>query len=252
MRTRVLFAVVILFAAGGLTRAQDKPLERAEIDKRVVAVVYETAKMGTDMFNAPSNNHEGCFRLYQGTLMALVPMLDHKPKLQATVKLRLERAKGMKAADGAFELRTALDEIQNDIAPVKDKDGGKKPTAALWDRLGGEKAVRVVVDKLVAAAAEDPKVNFFRDGKVKLDGKGVDHLKQMLVELISSASGGPLKYSGKSMKEAHKGMGITDAEFNALAGHLVAVLKGLKVPEADINELVGAVEKTRGDIVEKK
>ena len=246
MRARVLLAVVVLFGAGGLTRAQDKPLERADVDKRVVATVYETAVLGTDIFN--KGNHEGCFRLYQGTLMALAPMLDHRAKLQATVKERLKRASGMKAADGAFELRTALDEIQNEIAPAKTADTKKAP---LWERLGGEKAVKAVVHDFVLAAAEDKKVNFLRDGKVKIDAKGIEHLEKMLVELISETTGGPLKYSGKSMKEVHKGMKITDEEFNALGGVLVATLKKYKVPQADIDELVKIVESTRADIVEK-
>ena len=247
MRARILLAVGVLFAAGGLTRAQDKPLERTELDKRVVGVVYDAAVKGTDIFNKGS--HEGCYRLYEGTLMAVAPLLDHRPKLQATVKMRLERAAKLKtAADAAFELRAALDEIQNEIAPAKGSDTKK----ALWDRLGGEKAVRAVVHDFVLAAAEDKKVNFLRDGKVKIDAKGIEHLEQMLVELISATTGGPLKYTGKTMKDVHKGMAITDAEFDALAGVLVATLKKYKVPQSDIDELVKIVESTRADIVEKK
>src|SRR5437016_4200702 len=49
MRTRILLAVVILFGAGGLARAQDKPLERTDLDKRVVGAVYEAALRGTDI-----------------------------------------------------------------------------------------------------------------------------------------------------------------------------------------------------------
>ena len=247
MRARILLAVLVLFAAGGLTRAQDKPLERADVDKKVVGAVYEAAVLGTDIFN--KGNHDGCFRLYQGTLMALVPMLDHRAKLQAAVKQRLDRAKGMKASDGAFELRTALDEIQNEIAPAKTAETAKK---ALWDRLGGEPAVKAVVHDFVLAAAEDKNVNFLRDGTVKIDAKGIEHLEKMLVELISATTGGPLKYTGKGMKEVHKGMKITDEEFNALGAVLIATLKKYKVPQSDIDELVKIVETTRADIVEKK
>lgn len=253
MKVRILLAALFLFGAGGLTRAQDKPLERADLDKRVVGAVYDAALKGTDIFN--KGNYEGCYRLYEGTLMALAPLLDHRPKLQGTVKERLKRAASMKAADGAFELRTALDEIQNDIAPSKDKDKDKKPApaATLWDRLGGEKGVRKVVDDFVAAAADDPKVDFFRGGKFKpKDDKAVPHLKQMLVELISANTSGPLKYTGKSMADAHKGMMITDAEFDALGGHFVAALKKNAVAQADIDELVKIVESTRKAIVEPK
>jgi hemoglobin len=245
MRARVLLAMLMLVGAVGLTRADDKPLERADLDKRIVAAVYECAVKGTDIFN--KGNHEGCYRLYEGTLVALVPLLDHRAVLQAKVKIRLTNATKMKAADAAFELRAALNEIQNDIAPPK---VGVKNT--LWDRLDGEKGVRKVVDEIVLIAAEDKKVNFFRDGKVKLDGKGVDHLKQMLVAFISENTGGPLKYTGKSMKDAHKGMMITDVEFDALVADMVTVLKKHMVADADIAELGKIVESTRKDIVEKK
>lgn len=245
MRARILLAVLVLAGTGNLVQAQDKPLERVDLDKRIVNIVYDTAVKGTDIFN--KGNHDGCARLYEGVLMALAPMLDHRPKLQATVKTRIERAGKMKPADAAFELRVALDEIQNEIAPPKDK----KPTT-LWDRLGGEAAVKKVVHDFVLAAAEDKNVNFLRNGKVKLDAKGIEHLELMLVEMISSATGGPLKYSGKNMKDAHKGMMITNAEFDALGAVLVATLKKYKVPQSDIDELVKIIETTRKDIVEPK
>jgi hemoglobin len=240
MRARFVLALTLLGATVSLARADDKPVDRAEIDKRVVAVVYEAAVAGTNLFNA--GNHEGCYRLYQGTVNALVPMLDHRAKLQSTVKGLAAKAATQKSVEGAFTLREALDAIQNDIAP------GKK---TLWDRLGGEPAVKAVVNDFVLLAADDPKVNFFRNGKFKLDAAGVEKLKTQLVELVSAVSGGPLKYTGRDMKTSHKGMGITDAEFDALAGHLIAVLKKYKVPQTEIDELVKIVASTRGDIVEK-
>jgi hemoglobin len=250
MRARIVLAMLVLAAAAGLTPAQDKPLDRADLDKRIVLTVYESARLGTDIFN--KGGHAECFRLYQGTVMAVHPLLDHRPKLQASVKGHLDKAAKMDAAKGAFELRAALDEIQNEIAPPKGGTDPKDTKKTLWERLGGEKAVRVVVHDVVLAAAEDKAVNFFRDGKVKLDAKGVAHLEQMLVEQISEATGGPLKYTGRSMKEVHKGMGITDKEFDALGAILVSVLKKHKVAQADIDELVKIVESTRADIVEKK
>ena len=76
-------------------------------------------------------------------------------------------------------------------------------------------------------------------------------MKKRLVEFVSAATGGPLKYEGKSMKEVHKGMAITNAEFDALAGHLVKALKDHGAKQADIDDLVKIVGSTRKDIVEK-
>ena len=121
---------------------------------------------------------------------------------------------------------------------------------SLYERLGGEAAITAVVDDFTARAAADPKVNFLRDGKyAKVD---VAKLKQHLVNMVGSATGGPQKYTGRDMKTVHKGMAITNAEFDALAADLVASLDKFKVPEKEKGELLKIVGSTRGDIVEAK
>ena len=112
--------------------------------------------------------------------------------------------------------------------------------------------VRRVIDDFVAMAANDPKVDFTRGGKHPIDEAGVKRIKQLLLELISQESGGPYKYSGKSMKEAHRGMGITDAQFNAAAEHLRHALAKNKAAPADIDLLLKAIGTTRSDVVESK
>jgi len=125
-----------------------------------------------------------------------------------------------------------------------------------WDRLGGEKNVRAVVDDFVDRCAKDDKnVNFFRKNVTqypewKPNAQQVANLKQRLVELISSGTGGPLKYTGKDMKTAHKGMKITKAEFNALAGHLDAALKKGGAADADRAAVMAFAAGTFNDIVE--
>jgi hemoglobin len=132
-------------------------------------------------------------------------------------------------------------------APRPDKPTGKP----LWDRLGGEVAVKAVIHDFVAKAAADPKVDFTRGGQYKLDEAGVEKLEKLLVQLVSATTGGPLKYEGRDMKEAHKGMKITEAQFGALAADLIDVLKEYKVPQKEIDELVGIVASTKKDIVEE-
>jgi hemoglobin len=127
-----------------------------------------------------------------------------------------------------------------------------KPAArSLYDRVGGEKAIRVV-DDFVAAAAADPKVDFTRGGKWEASEAWVATLKGHLVAMLGNAFGGPQKYTGRTMKAAHQGMGITTAQFNALAGHLKAVLEKHKVPSAEIGEIMAIAASTAPDIIEKK
>ena len=76
-------------------------------------------------------------------------------------------------------------------------------------------------------------------------------MKRKVIEQISAVSGGPLKYSGKDMKSAHKGMKITDAEFDAFAGHLKKALEKNGAAPDDVKTVMGVAESTRKDIVEK-
>jgi hemoglobin len=130
-------------------------------------------------------------------------------------------------------------------------DAGAKKS--LYDRLGGEAAITKVVDDFVARAASDPKVNFTRKGTAKewqATDPNVSHLKKMLVQFISFATGGPQQYAGRDMKTVHAGMKITGPEFDALAADLKASLDALKVPAMEQAELLTIVGSTRKDIVE--
>jgi hemoglobin len=126
---------------------------------------------------------------------------------------------------------------------------------SLWDRLGGEPAVKAVVDDFVMRTASNPKVNFTRkgtDAEWDPSPANVERLKKHLVQLIGLVTGGPQKYEGRSMKAAHQGMKITDAEFDALAGDLKATLDKFNVPAKEQDELFKIIGSTRADIVEKK
>ncbi len=241
---RFLLAVLAAGVCGLAARADDKMIAPADLDKKAYKAAFTAADLGTKTYNA--GDQGGCLKLYEGTLMTLAVMLDHRPDLVKTITDQMTVADKLTTVkDKAFTLRAALDAVMEGTS-VK---AAKKP---LWERLGGEPAVKAVVHDFVAAAATDKAVNFLRDGKFKLDAKGVEQLEKYLVELVSATTGGPLKYTGRDMKSSHAGMKITDAEFDALAGILIATLKKYKVPQAEMDELVGIVAGTRKDIVEVK
>jgi len=125
----------------------------------------------------------------------------------------------------------------------------------LYDRLGGENAIRAVIDDFVARAADDPKVNFTRKGTAaewKPTPEAVDHLKKMLVDLTVQATGGPQRYKGKDLKESHRDMRITQDEFDASVADLKASLDKFNVGAREQDELLAIVKSKAGDIVEKK
>jgi hemoglobin len=128
---------------------------------------------------------------------------------------------------------------------------GKLPAVPqnLWQRLGGESEVRKLVDEWVNRAGPDLKVNFTR-GKPKPSDQELADLKAKLVAFISQASDGPVVYKGKSMKEAHKGMAISDSQFDAFIADLKKAMAARGMKDAEIQDLVKRIESTRQDVVE--
>jgi hemoglobin len=121
---------------------------------------------------------------------------------------------------------------------------------SLYVRLGGKKAITAVVDQFVSNVGADNRINHFFSQTVA-DPARLANFKRNLVDQICQASGGPCKYTGKDMKTAHAGMGITNADFDALVGDLVAALDHFKVGETEKNELLAVLGPMRSDIVEK-
>lgn len=119
------------------------------------------------------------------------------------------------------------------------------PQKSLYDRLGGKPAIQAVVDDFIGNVAADDRINRF------FAKTNIPRLNTMLVNQICEATGGPCKYEGRSMKAAHTGMGLSDADFNALVEDLVKSLNKFNVPEKEKKELITALAAMKGDIVGK-
>lgn len=116
--------------------------------------------------------------------------------------------------------------------------------SSLYDRLGGKDAITAVIDDFVAGCAGDSRIN------AKFAKTDVPRLKTMLVDQVCEAAGGPCTYTGREMKETHRGMGVTTGEFDALVEDLVATLDRFNVPSAEQEELLGLLGPMKPDIVE--
>lgn len=114
---------------------------------------------------------------------------------------------------------------------------------SLYERLGGKPAITAVVDDFIGNVAADARING------RFAGTNIPRLKQLLVEQICAGTGGPCRYSGRSMKQAHAGMNVTDAEFAALVEDLVKSLDKFKVPAKEKNELLSILGSMKPDIV---
>jgi hemoglobin len=117
------------------------------------------------------------------------------------------------------------------------------PQKALYDRLGGQPAITAVVDDFVGNVAGDSRINGF------FARTDIPRLKKNLTDQICAGTGGPCTYSGKDMRSAHKGMNITDAQFNALVEDLVKTLDKFKVPAKEKGELLAILAPMQPQIV---
>jgi hemoglobin len=141
-------------------------------------------------------------------------------------------------------------EITSDAGPPTEPQDAAPPPPpkSLYERLGGKEGVLAVVDSFTKNLVADPRVN-------KLFIKSKDHLehfKEVLADMLCEASGGGCHYAGKSMRDAHKGMAITEAQFDAVVEDLKLALDEKGVGETDKSELFIAIAPMREDIVEKK
>lgn len=117
---------------------------------------------------------------------------------------------------------------------------------SLYKRVGGYDAIAAVVDDFLGRLASDAQLKRF------FVGTGADSLKrirQLVVEQICAAAGGPCLYIGRTMRATHDGMNITEADWNSAVKHLVATLDKFNVPEKEKGELIGAVASLKPDIV---
>lgn len=135
--------------------------------------------------------------------------------------------------------------------PAFAKKHHEKHEDTLFHRLGGKKAITAVVDDFVGNCAADTRINKFF-AATAADKKRLTKFKKNLVDQICQAAGGPCKYKGKDMTTAHKGMGIQEADFNALVEDLTKSLDKFKVAEADKQTLLGVLGPMKDQIVEKK
>ena len=120
------------------------------------------------------------------------------------------------------------------------------PNKSLYERLGGKPAITAVVDDFVANVAADKRINGF------FARTDIPRLKRLLVEQICAGTGGPCKYTGRSMKAAHRGMGVRSRHFAALVEDLGKSLAKFKVPAREQRELVAILAPMKKDIVARR
>lgn len=120
---------------------------------------------------------------------------------------------------------------------------------SLYERLGGVYAIAAVVDDFIDRVMTDARLN----ANVKVDE--AHHrvhpagFKYLVTEQVCDATGGPQKYTGRTMGDSHAELSITPGEWDAFMDDLNQTFDKFGVPERERGELIAIVTSTRGEIV---
>ncbi|TAE18236.1 MAG: group 1 truncated hemoglobin [Bacteroidetes bacterium] len=120
---------------------------------------------------------------------------------------------------------------------------------SLYERLGGIYAIAAVVDDFIDRVMEDPRLNsnpLVDEAHHRVSRAG---FKYLVTEMVGWATGGPQKYSGRSMQDSHAHLKITAQEWESFMEDFHTTLNKFGVPQAEQTELAAIVNSTKADIV---
>lgn len=147
------------------------------------------------------------------------------------------------------KLFTVLAVASGAVASLTAQEKAQPPKPSLYDRLGGLYAISAVVDDFIDRVYVNATLNAnpaIAKARSDLRKPG---LKVHVANQVCMVTGGPCKYTGLGMKEAHANFHITQKEWDALLVDFRASLDKFKVPAAEQKELVAIVDSTKPDIV---
>lgn len=120
---------------------------------------------------------------------------------------------------------------------------------SLYERLGGIYSIATVVDDFIDRVMNDPRLNAnpaVNEAHHRVPPAG---FKYLVTEMVGGATGGPQKYTGRSMHESHEHLNITPKEWDAFMDDFQQTLDKFSVPAVEQGELKAIVNSTYGDIV---
>jgi hemoglobin len=115
--------------------------------------------------------------------------------------------------------------------------------ASIYEQIGGQEALIVVVDDFYQRVLADPEL------AVYFAGVNMPRLRGMQVEFFAAALGGPEEYGGRSMKDIHRGRGITQPHFDLVADYLTKALLDAGVPADTVGTIIATIAPLSADIV---
>jgi hemoglobin len=114
---------------------------------------------------------------------------------------------------------------------------------SFYERIGGEPAVSEAVDRLYRVILADDRLSPY------FGHADLAQLKGHMIALLSQVLGGPADYSGRELRAAHTGLGVTPEHYDLVGAYLVGVLAGLGADDEILDAVRGVLAATAGDII---
>lgn len=112
----------------------------------------------------------------------------------------------------------------------------------LYERIGGEEGIASMVDSFYDQVVEDPVLeSYFKNVPI-------DRLRRMQRELFGAATGGPIIYSGRPLRDVHQGLNISRTELQRFIDILIATLESRNISENDVRDIIARVNLYADDI----
>ena len=118
---------------------------------------------------------------------------------------------------------------------------------SLYDRLAGYDAVAAVVNDLIPRLMTDEHLGRFWAHRGE---DGLQREKQLLIDFLCHASGGPLYYAGREMTLTHRGMQISESDWVKFIGHLQDTFAAFSLAASESEDVLAFIESTKAEIVE--
>jgi hemoglobin len=117
----------------------------------------------------------------------------------------------------------------------------------LYSRLGGYDAICAVADNLLPRLMNDDQLGRFWEHRGE---DGLQREKQLLVDFLCCNSGGPVYYTGRDMLTTHRGMRISESDWQLFMGHLNATISHFELGDVEKNDLLAFILSLKSDIVD--
>lgn len=119
---------------------------------------------------------------------------------------------------------------------------------SLFERLGGSAGIKAIVEDIVALHMENP-VICARFLPYRETPERIEVVKAHLCAFLEAGSGGTAQYTGRTMRDSHRGMNISEAEYMAAIDDILAAMRQHNIDEQTLKDVLAIAYSLKGDIL---